>query len=278
MTTTRSTVFQLLASIALCIVVIPLAGWGRDGHAIIAQLAYAELTPTARERVDRILRGDALPEVAAWPDQVRREPDYWWTGPLHYANPSPEHEEYDHARDCPPQGNVVTGVVDFARVLADESASEADRREALLFVVHFVGDLHQPLHAGNAADRGGNDITVSFFERERNIHSIWDSGIMRAHDDRAWPFWVARLLPEITDGDREAWIADLNAVDTQTVGQWVGESRRLATQHCYVLEPGDVVGEAYVADKMPVVDVRLKQGGVRLGAVLNKLLDPSSGE
>lgn len=270
----RSTVLRL---ILLPLLLLPLGGWGRDGHAIVAQIAYAELTPAARAEIDRLLGSETMPETSAWPDQARNEDDYRWTGPLHYANPSPEHDDYDHERDCPEQGNVVTGVVDFAAILADRTASDVDRREALKFVVHFVGDIHQPLHAGRATDRGGNDIDVEFFGRERNIHSIWDSGIMQAHDDRAWPFWVARLMSEIEREDRLAWLEGFDGVDTRNVGVWVGESKRLAMEHCYVLEPGDVVGAEYVESKIPVVEVRLKQGGVRLGAVLNELLDPAAG-
>jgi hypothetical protein len=279
-------IHAVVASLCLMFCLCLLGGWGRDGHAIVAQIAYLELTPEARARVDAILAGGGvggggpdgttvgltLPEVSAWPDWARNQPDYRWTSPLHYANPSPEHDSYIHDRDCPDRGNVVTAVRDFAAQVADESASATERREALMFVVHFVGDLHQPLHAGRAADLGGNRIEVNFFGRERNIHSIWDSGIMQASSRDPWPVWVDRLAGEISEKDRSAWLEGGAAPDVATVGNWISESRRLADEHCYVLEGGEVVGAEYVEDKTPVVELRLKQAGVRLGAMLNGLL------
>ncbi|MEO0513362.1 MAG: S1/P1 nuclease [Planctomycetota bacterium] len=271
--------FAFLAAGAVAV----MGGWGPAGHSIVAQIAYQELTPEVRAKIDAILRADGsavegprmpstLPETASWPDWARNQDAYRWTAPLHYANPSPEHDDYRHERDCPEEGNVVGAVRDFAKVLADESADALERRRALMFVVHFVGDLHQPLHAGRAADRGGNDIEVVFFERERNIHSIWDSGIMRASSQDPWPLWVERLYPEISREDRASWLAPGATPDVETVGVWVSESRSLANEHCYVLKPGQSVGAAYVADKMPIVDERLKQAGVRLGAMLNEIL------
>lgn len=271
MTLTRPRVLTAAASLFLLGTLALAGGWGPAGHAIIAQIAYFELTPEARAKVDRIMGVDSIQETSAWADRVRGTDDYRWTGPLHYANPSPEHDNYDHARDCPPEGNVVSAVRDFAAIVADESATDLDRKEALMFLVHFVGDLHQPLHAGRAADRGGNDIRVNFFGRERNIHSIWDSGIMDAARDEPWPLWVERLYPEIDSSDRDAWLASGASPDVTTVGRWITESRRLAYEHCYVLEGGETVGEDYVQGKLPVVDECLKQGGVRLGAMLNEI-------
>jgi len=253
-------------------------GWGRDGHAIIAEIAWREMTPYAQRRAREILGGADLPAVASWADQVRREEAYRWTAPLHYVNLPEGTAEFRLERDCPDGGCVVSAVRDFGALVVREDADEKTRREALMFLIHFVGDLHQPLHAGRPGDRGGNDISTVFFGQDRNLHSVWDSGILGAGDERAWPLIAEDLVGDIDAADRLAWLADADGSDlAATAGRWTFESFRLAERYCYPVEPGTAIGAGYVDQTLPVVRLRLMQGGVRLGAVLNGLLDPASG-
>lgn len=260
----------------LCVVCC--GGWGWQGHSIIAEIAWREMTPAAQQRATEILNGGELPAVASWADQVRRDEAYRWTGPLHYVNLAAGTTEFRLERDCPEAGCVVSAVRDFGAMVVREDADEKTRREALMFLIHFVGDLHQPLHAGRPEDRGGNDIGTVFFGQERNLHSVWDSGILGAGDERAWPLIAEELAGKIDAGDRLAWLADADGGDlAATAGRWAFESFRLAERYCYPVAPGTAIGAAYVDQTLPVVRLRLMQGGVRLGAVLNGLLDPGSG-
>lgn len=270
-----------LGVIGLMAVLFVCGGWGPDGHAIIAEIAWREMTPEAQRRAKELLSGEEMASVASWADGVRRDGAYAWTGPLHYVNLSADATGYDHARDCPDAGCVVSGVRDFAALTVDGGADEKTRREALMFVIHFVGDLHQPLHAGRGVDRGGNDIKTVFFGAERNLHSVWDSGILDRAGGRsepeAWPLVAERLSAGIDAADRLAWLADADGTDLAgTAGRWVFESHRLAERYCYPVTPGAAIGEAYVAETLGVVELRLSQAGVRLGAMLNGLLDLAS--
>lgn len=250
-----------------------LAGWGREGHAIVAQLAWMDLTPEVQAKVAALLEPEAMAEVGSWADAVRPTDEYRWSAPLHYVN-MPEHAtRYIHDRDCPDVGCVVSAIDDFAATLADQDAPREERVEALKFLIHFVADLHQPLHAGRGEDRGGNDIDTIFYGRERNLHSVWDSGIIQGADLGAWPTWAGRLSVFIDESDRIAWTADANPDDwANTAGRWAYESNRLAFEYAYIVEPGAEIGDEYVQHTLPVVELRLQQAGVRLADLLNEVL------
>jgi hypothetical protein len=279
------------AAPALLFLLLPaLLGWGRLGHAVIADIAYRELTPEARARVDAIMGSQTIQETASWADGVRgRNDEFPWTAPLHYANLPADASAYDHATMKPQQGNVVSAVVHFAARVTDESLTDLERTRALMFLVHFVGDLHQPLHAGNAEDRGGNDIDIDWFGRPRRLHSIWDSGIYDATTNDPWPVLSQKLYETTTDEDRLAWTATDPAARadadtdqlTAAVGRWTLESRRFANTHAYQaagfnedqpFADGTELGNLYAEHCRPVTDLRLKQAGVRLGRLLNALL------
>lgn len=250
-----------------------LGAWGPHGHAVVAELAWRELTPEVRAKVAALLGDAPMNSVGSWADAVRPTEPFRWTAPLHYVNLPDNALRYIPERDCPEVGCVVSAIDDFAAALADETADPEARRQALMFLIHFVGDLHQPLHAGREADRGGNDIEVEFYGRQQRLHSIWDSGIIQAADLGEWPQWSDRLEEQIDAMDRLAWTADLHADDlTNTAGRWAYESNRLALEYAYKLGPGDAVTEVYIERTRPVIDLRLSQGGVRLGAILNAVL------
>ena len=155
----------LLASLML-LLAGPVGAWGPQGHRLVAALAWADLTPQAQAEVAILLAGEAdptLPGIANWADQLRAEnPDLGKrSASWHYVNIGEEACQYDAARDCP-GGNCVVGAIDAQlAILADRSQPVAARRQALKFVVHFVGDVHQPLHAGFGHDKGGNTVQAS---------------------------------------------------------------------------------------------------------------------
>lgn len=168
-------------AIALIAVLIPATsfGWGRDGHRIIGHIAEQFLSTNARAAVRDLLGDESLADVSTWADEVRGSPAYRWTAPLHYVNSPPGSDGYDAQRDCADGCCVVGAIEHYADVLRDSQAPRPVRIEALKFLVHFVGDVHQPLHAGYGVDRGGNDVKVFFFGDNTNLHSLWDSGLIR---------------------------------------------------------------------------------------------------
>src|SRR5215213_8716979 len=155
--------------------------WGREGHAIVAQIAESRLTPKAKAAIDDLLPKQAtMSSVSSWADSIRKEREE--TATWHYVDIPYEMRAYDAARDGKNGNNVIDKIVDFANVLNDRTRPAAEREEALKFLIHFIGDLHQPLHcAERNEDKGGNFRLVFFLDEPQavNLHRTWDSVILK---------------------------------------------------------------------------------------------------
>ena len=245
----------------------PALAWGRMGHRVSGRLAEARLTPAAKAAVRDLLEpGESLADVSTWADEVRR--DYPESGPWHYVN-VPITEPVYAAKFCPESGCVVSKIAEFRAVLADTNASRAERQKAFKFLVHFVQDIHQPLHVGDRRDRGGNDLQLQFFEEGSNLHKIWDSGLLeQGHKDEAdlFTFLEASISPDLA----AKWALG-------TVEDWANESLQRAKRAYLVpgteteLQKGDKLGPDYQDLHLPVARERVKQSAVRLAAILNEL-------
>ncbi|MCA1594094.1 MAG: S1/P1 nuclease, partial [Acidobacteria bacterium] len=170
--------FVLLTSL-LASFPVRVNAWGPSGHRIVALVAMKHLTPQVRQKIETILGDETLEDVANWADAVRnerRETSGW-----HFVNLPRNATKFSRTRDCRDAsdgepGCAVTAIEHFRDVLS--GAATGDRAEALKFIVHFVGALHQPLHVSFKDDRGGNNIMVTFFGKKSNLHKVWDSGII----------------------------------------------------------------------------------------------------
>ncbi len=256
----------LLILTALC-VGSPAFGWGAQGHRVIARVAAGRLTPAAQAAVRALLNeGDTLADIANWADHEGfvAVPK---SGPWHYVNVPISATRYE-AHYCKGGECVVGKIKHFRRILADPGTPRRERQQALLFLVHFVGDIHQPLHVGDHADRGGNQTQVQFLGRGTNMHRLWDSDMIRhiGGDDRAW---VEQVQRKITPEAAEAW-------SRGTVEDWANDSLRAAKlayggpgRSSTPLASGATVGEDYVRMAEPILREQLARAGVRLANELN---------
>lgn len=236
----------------------------------MAQIAWSYLTPAGRARATALLDGQTLAEVSDWADAVRRDPAYAWTAPLHYANVPPGCSGFDLHRDCPDEGCVVSAIRRFAEDLRGSTGDRARKRDALRFLVHFVADVHQPLHVAYAGDRGGNEIRVEFFGSPMDLHEVWDSAILQ-YAGRPWREYAACLRARIGPVEVSTWSSSTDP------GEWATESFRLAESVAYPIPPDRWLGFPYYHRALPVVEERLMAAGVRLGRLLNDVLDPRAG-
>jgi nuclease S1 len=243
----------------------PSFGWGEEGHRLILRIAEGLLTPAAQARVKATLNpGESLEDLASWADEVRqsRPETYNW----HFVDIPLTGTGLEMARDCP-QGNcIIAKISDFETGWVAPTANQASRREALLFLVHFVGDLHQPLHCANQHDRGGNDVPVEFRGSHTNLHALWDVGLfgtMPGEEEL-----LLKLTQAITPAQAAAW--SIGATE-----QWAGESWAAAESAAYGTLPLVANGESvrldswYALRAEPVVEQQLAKAGVRLATVLN---------
>jgi len=251
---------------------VPVLAWGPQGHQTVAELADRQLRPAAQAEVARLLAGEPTPTlagVANWADEVRaRESGASRTGQWHYVNFKAGDCSYLPVRDCPEGNCVIAAINRNFLALADRARPDAERRDALKFLVHFVADVHQPLHASPIDDKGGNEFQVSYRGEGSNLHKVWDSLILK-HGARSPADYAAALNrrpPLPADPTRQS---DRPAVD------WAVESC-LLVEDGGIYPPGHVISDDYLNAHRAQVELRLRQAGSRLADMLNFALAPTA--
>jgi hypothetical protein len=271
----KARLFLVAASALAALTPSPAFAWGKTGHRVVAAIADTQLSGLARAHIREILGGaESLDEAATWPDEMRSAPEPFWqktATPWHYVTLNGI--IYDHA---PSEGDALEALNRFRATLQDPNASMADKQLALRFIVHLVGDLHQPLHVGKCCDKGGNDVKVTWFGKPTNLHAAWDSAIV---DDEQLSFseLAAKLVRHTSDQDVVDWW-DINPRD------WISESAQVREQiYANIPRPKAPKGKKakrdalpdlsydYVYKFTPVMERRLQQAGVRLAAYLNDI-------
>jgi hypothetical protein len=257
----------LLLSILCC--ALPAQAWSLAGHRIVAELATAELAPRARVEVARLLADEPEPTlagVAGWADTLRENDAVRGraSAPWHYINFASRSCRFDPPRDCR-NGDCVVGAINRNfLILSDHKRSQAERRDALKFLVHFVGDVHQPLHASPRNDKGGNDFQVNLDGRGSNLHKVWDRSLIErrnlAPDAYAAALRREPVLPR-----------DPTLASTTPAVDWALESCQIVQQPG-VYPRGHVIGNAYLDTHRALAERRLREAGSRLAALLNHAL------
>jgi hypothetical protein len=275
----------------------PAWSWGEEGHRIVAEVAARFINPAAFREIDALLREDTLAsglpshrrslgEIASWPDEIKAYPWGAKLGAWHFDN-RPVCPSSSPANDCPDRNCASSRLASEISTLADRAAPAAARNEALKWVVHLMGDIHQPLHAADNDDQGGNAVEVSFFGDRTNtpfpgtlrLHTIWDVHMVRrliANRGGEYPI----VTGAISDADRASW-------EQGSIQDWVAESNEMAKPFVYAPLPvpfacgqkiiGTVeIGEDYFSKAAPIIERQLLKAGVRLAKILNEALAPGA--
>ena len=246
--------------LAFCIFALPwpsLWAWGVQGHQVVAEIAWQSLQTTTRMRVERLLAaepGQSLVSLSTWADAHRGAASARW----HYVNFPRGDCDFQAERDCPDGQCVVAAIERFSAVLASQ-ANDAERLLALKYLVHFVADIHQPLHAGYRDDRGGNTVQLRFLMRGSNLHALWDTG----------------LIENLGLGNA-ALLALVHSRSKPLLSPWPGAAA-IAAESCRIVAGGSLYpprdpDDAYVRAFTPVALDRLAMAAGRLAAILNQAL------
>jgi hypothetical protein len=273
---TASLRIALASLIGLALLAAAPGAWafGPDGHRIVAELAQRQLSPEALAEVRRLLGGqsdEGLAAIANWADEIREDSAWRYTSRWHYVNFPRGRCTYDATRDCADGRCIVAAITQQASILADRARSDDDRAQALRFLVHFIGDIHQPLHAGWGDDRGGNTFQVFYIGRGSNLHALWDGGILRSArlDWREQVVRLARRDDIASSSAASRWSPDAPA-------HWAEESCQLIEANSvYPARPGKLPN-GYVERHYPLVEQRLVVAAARLASALNRLLSPDT--
>lgn len=275
----------ILTSHALC-------AWGLRGHRIVARIAENHLSETARKKVKELLGEDALTKVANEADSYRSDSKWKCAAPLHYASIE-DTETYSKSQKSP-QGDIVRALVYFEDALREKKTSAAARTNALKWLVHLVGDIHQPLHVGRLCDRGGNSVEVSWFRAKSNLHKVWDSQFIN-HEDLSFSEYAEQLdkiddktVARLAGSTYLDWAAESQALRTQIYtcltkdgccaakGKCKTEISQFGT--CSADAPDFRVNleYAYVERNRELLNQQLLRAGIRLAAVLNRIFGEQS--
>ncbi|KAL2495162.1 Endonuclease 1 [Forsythia ovata] len=268
--------------------------WSKEGHAMTCKIAQNLLEPEAAHAVQMLLpdyvNGD-LSALCVWPDQVRHWYRYRWTSPLHFIDTPDEACNFKYERDCHDTHGVkdmcVAGAIqNFTNQLSHYKHGTSDRRhnmtEALLFLAHFMGDIHQPMHVGYTSDEGGNTINLRWFRHKSNLHHVWDREIILTAAADYYGKDTSLLQQDIegnfTDGiwtdNLSSW-RDCDHLPT-CVNKYAAESINIACKWGYKgVEAGDTLSDDYFDSRLPHVMKRIAQGGVRLAMILNRIFGDS---
>lgn len=253
------TYFFLLVCLCLCISV-KAHDWGQTGHRSTGDIAEQYLTKKAKRQIEKLLDRESLAVVSTYGDEIKSIPEmrkyYTW----HYVNIVPG-KSYEEAEKNP-DGDLIQAIRTCKEKLSAETSSREDKIFYLKMLVHFVGDLHQPLHTGRAEDKGGNDIKVKWFGQDTNLHSVWDTRIIESY---------GMSYTELTENfgfktkERYEQYASGDLLD------WFGESQQLVETVYASAEDGDSLGYAYMQEHKDTVFLQLEKGGIRLAAMLNEI-------
>ena len=235
--------------------------WGKTGHRVIGQIAQDNLTPQARGAINLLLEGETLATASTYADEIRSNPDYDGFAIWHYVN-LPLDKKYGEVEHT--QENVVTAIQKCINVLTDETSSKEDQVFHLKFLVHLVGDIHQPLHTGRASDYGGSKIRLKFKGRKAeqtntNLHVLWDTNMI---DDFKMSYTE---LSDYLQSYKEVDFLQGDAVC------WANESHVLVNKIYSEVEEGQYLSYDYLYGNFYIVKHRLFQAGTRLANLLNSI-------
>lgn len=250
----------LLILTIMPLLVSPTFGWGLNGHRVVGQLAEWHLNKKAKRKIDAILGHQTLPMVSNWMDEIRSDPRYNHTHTWHYLTVRDD-EGYDPSIQ-EKRGDAYERLLWIISSLKSSQLSENEESEYLKMLVHLVGDLHQPLHVGRGDDRGGNDVKVYYFNRQSNLHRVWDSDMIEGKN-----LSFTEMASQLNKRATRAVVSRLQAAEPSV---WLKEAQDLRPM-VYDLPANNRLSYAYGYQYFYIVEDRLFAAGIRLAGILNDI-------
>ena len=255
-----------LLAIAFLSISILLLSWGVTGHRTVGKIAENHLTANAKTAVHDLLGGETLADVSTWADEVRNEAEYKSTGSWHYINLplGLSYSDFQKQVEGMSEANVFSALHQQEQILTDKSTTREQKIVALKFIVHFVGDLHQPMHVSRAEDKGGNTIQLNYNGQGTNLHSVWDSKLIE-HEGADYQQLAAKY-DHASPAQIQQWQSD-------PLIKWIWESYTISSRLYAEVDAmkSRSIDDSYYTAHIGIIHERLEQAGVRLAGVLNAL-------
>ena len=241
------------------------SAWGVTGHRVVAEIAENHLTNRAKRKLKKLIGKQKLAYWANWPDNVRNSPEWKNTSTWHYVNIPPQEtkEQFIEQLKNNNKPNIYTAIQNVRGVIVDKNTPDADREIYLRFLVHFLGDMMQPMHTGREEDLGGNLIKIQFFKKDTNLHSLWDSGLI---DNTKYSYTEYARVLDVKSKE------EIKQIQSGSLEDWLYESHQAANQLYASVKPGENYSYDYQEQYKDLLERQLLHAGLRLAKILNEVL------
>ncbi|TAD95955.1 MAG: S1/P1 Nuclease [Bacteroidetes bacterium] len=241
---------------------LPKPKWGQTGHRVIGQIAENHLSKKTKRKINEILGNESLAMASNWADFIKSDTAYNYVNSWHYVNITAG-KTYEESEKNP-QGDAIEAIERLSKGLKSGNLTKEQKMFHLRILVHLVGDIHQPFHAGRKEDKGGNDIKVSWFKKPTNIHSVWDTELVE-YQQLSYMEFVAAI-----DFANKSQIENWQKTGVKT---WVEESRLLAEKLYAGVQKDENLSYRYDYQHNALLKEQLLKGGIRLAGLLNEIFE-----
>ena len=235
--------------------------WAKTGHRVVGEIAQEYISGKTKRALKELLGTESLAEVANFADEIKSDTTYRKFGAWHYVN-YPLDKKY-HEVTPSKFGDIVQAIAACQQKVSNKNLPRTERSFYLKFLIHLIGDLHQPMHAGRAEDRGGNDVQLQWFDTGTNLHRVWDGDMINSY---------GMSFSELADRLSRLNRKEVRALQAGSVLDWLEESHEIAGRIYGGVTTGEKLMFRYSYLWWPTVEDRLQKGGVRLAKVLNELI------
>lgn len=236
--------------------------WGATGHRAVGEIAELHLSKKAKKEIEKLLGGQGLALVSTYGDDIKSDDAYDKYYTWHFVN-FPFDVKYEDSEKNK-RGDIVMGIDHCIKVLKDPNATEQDKIFFLKFLVHLIGDLHQPMHVGREEDRGGNDIKLEWHRKKSNLHRVWDSEMINFYN---------MSYSELASNRKKLSKAQVERIKEGSILDWTYESQALAKKVYASAAPEAKLSYRYSYDHFEMVTSQLQKSGIRLAKVLNEIFE-----
>tara|TARA_B100001113_G_scaffold74526_1_gene58001 strand:+ start:605 stop:1372 length:768 start_codon:yes stop_codon:yes gene_type:complete len=236
--------------------------WGQTGHRVVGLVADNHLTKRAKNKINFLLDGNSLANVSTYADEIKAEKKYSYISKWHYIN-IPLNKKFDEI-EREKGGDIIYAINKCIQVLKSPKYNKKEKSFHLKLLVHFIGDIHQPMHLGSKEDRGGNDVKLFWFGNITNLHRIWDTQIIESHNMSYTE--MASDLPIFTPNQ-------IKVETNKSINNWVEETRIYTRQIYSESPPNGKLGYEYRYKNLPIIKSQLYKAGIRLASILNKIFE-----
>lgn len=248
-------------SIAFALIIIfalpaKIFAWGKTGHNLVAEVAFTYLSESTKAKVLAHLNGFSIEDAANWMDNIKRDKSCDYMKPWHYVNFDKEDSVNEYCQE-----NVIAELCNAINNLSDRRLSDAKINENLLVLFHLIGDIHQPLHVGYGADKGGNDIQIFFNNKGSNLHSFFDSGIIDYKKINLQDILDSCVLTDF----------EINKIQNSDAVTWAIESRSYLSE-IYSINKNNI-DESYIDANAKIIKKQILYAGIRLAKILNDIFE-----